>query len=82
MKTTFNKIAALLVGTAMLAKPAMAQDSSELVVEGEMMTSMAAAPAHMVNVETLYSGWRFRSTETQALQLDDFENPAMIAVDT
>lgn len=78
---TINKIAALLVGTAMLATPAMAQDSSELVVEGEMMTSMAAAPAHMVNVETLYSGWRFRSTETQALQLDDFENPAMIAVD-
>jgi sulfur-oxidizing protein SoxA len=27
------------------------------------------------------SGWHFRSDETQALQMDDFENPAMVFVD-
>lgn len=81
MKTTLKHVAAFMVGGALCASPAMAQDSSELLIEGDMMTSEAAAPAHMVNVETLYSGWRFRSQETQALQVDDFENPAMIMVD-
>lgn len=82
MKITVKKLAALLVGTALLATPAMAQDSNELVIEGEAMISSAAAPAHMDGVDTLFSGWRFRSRETQGFQIDDFENPAMIMVDT
>jgi len=68
--------AALLIATT-----AVAQDSKPLNIEGEAMVSTVAAPAHMENVDTVYSGWHFRSDETQALQLDDFENPGMIFVD-
>ena len=45
------------------------------------MVTETAAPAHMENFDTIYSGWRFRTDETQALQIDDFDNPAMIFVD-
>ena len=69
-------LAAMSVGGA-----ALAQDSNALNVEGEGLVPEAAAPSHMENVDTIYSGWRFRSSETQALQTDDFENPAMIFVD-
>lgn len=60
---------------------AAAQDDSTLVIEGEPMVTETAAPAHMENLDTIYSGWRFRSTETQALELDDFDNPAFVFVD-
>ena len=64
------------------AGAAVAQDSNALSVEGEALVTEAAAPAHMENVDTIYSGWRFRSGETQALQTDDFDNPGMVFVDT
>lgn len=67
--------------TIALAGMATAQDSNTLVVEGEEFISEAAAPAYLENLSTIYSGWRFRTPETQSLQMDDFENPAMIFVD-
>jgi sulfur-oxidizing protein SoxA len=46
------------------------------------MVTKAAAPAHVADVlDEVMSGWHFRSDETQALQMDDFENPAMVFVD-
>ena len=66
---------------ASLATTALAQDSNSLSVEGEALLTEVAAPSHMENVDTIYSGWRFRSIETQALQVDDFDNPGMIFVD-
>ncbi len=72
----------LLIASAIVAAgTASAQDENALSVEGEAMVTEVAAPSHMENVDTLYSGWRFRSAETQVLQTDDFENPAMIFVD-
>ena len=57
-------------------------DDNNLVINDELeMVTETAAPAHMENVDTIYSGWRFRTSETQSLQMDDFENPAMIFVD-
>ena len=51
-----------------------------LVIEGqEMVTEVKAPEGHPL--DTIYSGWRFRKDETQALETDDFENPAMVAVD-
>lgn len=64
-----------------LAGAAFAQDSNTLSIDGEAMITETAAPAHMENVDTIYSGWRFRSQETQALEMDDFDTPAMIFVD-
>jgi sulfur-oxidizing protein SoxA len=63
------------------AGSALAQDKNSLSIEGEAMVTEAKAPAHMENVDTIYSGWRFRSLETQALETDDFDNPAMVFVD-
>ena len=63
------------------AGTAWAQDNNSLSVEGEPLITEVAAPDHVENLDTLYSGWRFRSPETQYLQTDDFENPAMVFVD-
>jgi L-cysteine S-thiosulfotransferase len=64
-----------------LSTAALAQDSNKLVIEGETLVTDTAAPAHMENVDTIYSGWRFRSSETQALETDDFDNPSFVFVD-
>lgn len=68
----------MVCGTA-----ATAQDDSQLVVNGDIeIVTEAPAPAYVDGLSTIYSGWRFRTSEMQALQMDDFENPAAIAVDT
>jgi len=69
------------ISAILVAGVALAQDSNTLTIEGDVMITEAAAPDHMENVDTVYSGWRFRSTETQALEMDDFENPAFVFVD-
>lgn len=57
-------------------------DDSNLVINDELeMVTETAAPAHLENIDTIYSGWRFRTSETQSLQLDDFDNPGMLTVD-
>ncbi len=57
-------------------------DDDNLVINNELqMVTETEAPAHMEWVDTIYSGWRFRTDETQALQIDDFDNPAMLTVD-
>ncbi|KUJ77814.1 sulfur oxidation c-type cytochrome SoxA [Ruegeria profundi] len=70
--------AILVFPVAVMAGP----DEENLVINGELdMTSVTKAPAHLENLDTIYSGWHFRTDETQALQIDDFDNPAMIFVD-
>ncbi len=64
-----------------LAGTAFAQDDGTLTIDGETIATEAAAPAHLDAFSTIYSGWRFRTPETRALQADDFDNPAMIFVD-
>lgn len=71
----------LATAAVCLASMAWAQDSNTLVIEGETMVTEAKAPDHMENLDTIYSGWRFRSSETQSLEMDDFENPAFVFVD-
>ena len=77
MRKTLGIAAAISVAAGM----GLAQDQNQLSIEGEKMVTEVAAPAHMENVDTIYSGWRFRSQETQALETDDFDNPAMVFVD-
>ncbi|MEX0369890.1 MAG: sulfur oxidation c-type cytochrome SoxA [Tateyamaria sp.] len=64
-----------------LAGTAAAQDNNSLSIDGADMVTEVAAPAHVENLDTIYSGWRFRSGETQALEMDDFDNPAFVFVD-
>jgi sulfur-oxidizing protein SoxA len=70
--------AASLIAGAAAAGP----DNDNLIVNDETeMVTETAAPEHLEAIKTIYSGWRFRTDETQALQIDDFDNPAMLAVD-
>ncbi|MEM7176733.1 MAG: sulfur oxidation c-type cytochrome SoxA [Pseudomonadota bacterium] len=55
-------------------------DEDQLVIDGLEITTEVAAPEGSP-LDTLYSGWRFRSDATQSLETDDFENPAMVAVE-
>lgn len=55
-------------------------DEDELVIDGAPLVTSVAAP-EASPLDTLYSGWRYRTDETQALQADDFENPAFIFVE-
>ncbi|MEE3358501.1 MAG: sulfur oxidation c-type cytochrome SoxA [Pseudomonadota bacterium] len=58
-------------------------DDDQLVINGEIeIVTEAPAAAHLENLDTVYSGWRFRSDETQAVQADDFDNPGFIYVET
>jgi sulfur-oxidizing protein SoxA len=73
--------AALALGaTASMADPVM---DDELVIDGELaIITDAPAGEHVAHVfDTIYSGWRFRTEETRALQKDDFDNPGMVFVD-
>ncbi|MCB4457853.1 sulfur oxidation c-type cytochrome SoxA [Leisingera sp. McT4-56] len=76
---------ALTAIAAVLAYPVAAiagPDEDKLVINEELnMISVTEAPAHAENLDTIYSGWHFRTDETQALQTDDFDNPAMVFVD-
>ncbi|MDF1729019.1 MAG: sulfur oxidation c-type cytochrome SoxA, partial [Sulfitobacter sp.] len=81
------KFKALTVAALTVAMPVMAlagPDDDKLVINGEIeIVTKAAAPAHMeeTGIDTVMSGWHFRADETQALEMDDFDNPGMIFVD-
>ena len=68
-------IASLAIGTV------TANAQGLIINEEEVMINQASAPAHLENLDEVFSGWNYRTAETQALQMDDFENPGMIFVD-
>ncbi len=65
------------------AQFAAADEDASLVINGELeIVTEAPAPAHLDGaLRTIYSGWVFRSDETQIMQMDDFDNPGMIFVE-
>ncbi|SEA71609.1 sulfur oxidation c-type cytochrome SoxA [Rubrimonas cliftonensis] len=71
--------AAMVVGAAALADP---NTDVALEIDGVAIKTIAAS-AHADNPigDTLISGWHYRNDETRALQLDDFDNPAFLAVE-
>ena len=81
------KFKALTAAAALaVAMPAMSMaepDDDNLVINGELeMTTKAPAPDHLDGaLDQVISGWHFRADETQALEMDDFDNPGMIFVD-
>lgn len=67
--------------TAAWADPVM---DDELVINEELeLATEAPAPDLLGGAvgKTIYSGWRFRDTETRAMQKDDFDNPMFLFVD-
>jgi len=81
LKGTLGSVAAML-GLSLGTVAAFAEADDKLVINDELeMVTKTAAPEHMEYVDTIRSGWTFRTPETQALQMDDFDNPGMIFVD-
>lgn len=77
-KLMLSAAAALAAASVAVAGPG--PDEDKLVIDGvEIVTEVKAPEGHPLDV--IYSGWRFRTDETQALEADDFENPAMVAVE-
>ena len=68
----------LAFSIAAVAGVVTAGEDSTLTVEGEVFVTKTAAPAHLENVDEIFSGWTFRTDETQALQMDDFDNPSFV----
>lgn len=82
MKMTGLLCKAALIVVAGFAGPLAAQDDSQLVVNGDIaITTEAPAPDYVGGLSTLYSGWRFRTPDLQAMQMDDFDNPAALILD-
>lgn len=79
----YKALTAIAVALSMpLSAQADADDDTLVLNEEETLVTKTAAPAHVADVlDEVMSGWHFRSDETQALQMDDFENPAMVFVD-
>jgi len=75
-----------LIGAVALALPTFGMadpDDDTLVINGDIaITTKAPAPEHLSDVlDEVMSGWHFRSDETQAMEMDDFDNPGMIFVE-
>lgn len=69
--------AVLAAGSIAMVGVANSQDSMPAGI-----TAIKAKPASKDHpFEELYSGWHFRSPETQSLQQDDFDNPGFLWVD-
>jgi len=78
--TTAIAAAALVLGTASVwAEPT----TDELVINGDTpITTSAPAAEHLKgHLDTVYSGWVFRESETRAMEADDFDNPIMVFTD-
>ncbi|MEX0318577.1 MAG: sulfur oxidation c-type cytochrome SoxA [Ruegeria sp.] len=79
----FKALTAIVAVVATPLSAVAGPDEDALVVNEEIeMVTQTAAPAHLSDaLDEIYSGWRFRSDETQSLQMDDFDNPALVFVD-
>lgn len=74
-------LAAMTAATAVRADPI---DDAEISINGGEVTlpTRAPAPAFLKDVlPEVRSGWLYRDPDTRAMQMDDFENPAMVFVD-
>lgn len=81
MATRRLALAALAMSLG-IAGAGLADENTTLIINGsEKIDTKAPAPDHLDAFDTIRSGWTYRSRETQALQMDDFDNPAMVFVD-
>lgn len=80
MRTTGMAVATVVAAGAAFSDIG---DGQTLVVNGEIeMIVEAPAPTHLEGaLDTIYSGWVFRTAETQFMQMDDFDNPALLFVE-
>ena len=77
------KTTAIAATLALVASSAtIAGEDAKLVINGELtIPTRAPAPAHLDKLDEIVSGWVYRTEETQALEMDDFDNPSFVFVD-
>lgn len=83
-----NRLVALAYALALASVASMAAadpaDETKIVINDGEVVLPARAPAPDFLKDTfdeVLSGWLFRDPDTRAMQMDDFENPAMVFVD-
>jgi sulfur-oxidizing protein SoxA len=79
-----KSITALAAVSALAASAAWADaDDDVLVINGEIeIVTKTAAPDHLEGaLSEIISGWHFRDDGTQAMEVDDFVNPAILYVE-
>ncbi|MDO9526088.1 MAG: sulfur oxidation c-type cytochrome SoxA [Gemmobacter sp.] len=87
MHRTFSTlVGSAAFGLALMGAALADPVDDTLVVEapaGEItFITSTPAPDHLKDtMDTIYSGWLYRETETRDLQRDDFDNPGMVFVD-
>lgn len=78
----FVQMAAVATVAMAGAVSAQAQEGPKLIINGDLeIVTHAPAPEYIGGLDEIISGWVFRTAETQALELDDFDNSGMIFVD-
>jgi len=81
-KTTAAVAGLALIATGMATKMTHADQGAKLIINGELtIPTRAPAPAHLEAIDEITSGWLYRTGETQALEMDDFDNPSFVFVD-
>ena len=79
---TMTAAAAMLALTAPMLAAGGADDDTLIINEDLEITTKAAAAPHLDgHLDEVISGWHFRDDDTQAMEMDDFDNPGMIFVD-
>jgi L-cysteine S-thiosulfotransferase len=78
----FKNTAAVAAMAMLVTGAAQAGEDAKLTINGELSIPLSApAPAHLENMDEITSGWIYRTVETQALEMDDFDNPSFVFVD-
>lgn len=75
-----------LIGALAIALPTLGAadaDDDKLVINEEIeMVTKTAAPEHLQDaLDEIMSGWHFRNDDTQAMEMDDFDNPGMLGAE-
>jgi L-cysteine S-thiosulfotransferase len=79
---TMTVAAAMLALTAPMSAAGGADDDVLVINEDiEITTKAAASPLLDGHLDEVISGWHFRDDDTQAMEMDDFDNPGRIFVD-
>jgi sulfur-oxidizing protein SoxA len=77
----FTRTLTCVLALCTITTLAVANEDAELIINEELnISTKSAAPAGSA-LDELVSGWRFRIKETQALQMDDFDNPSFIFIE-
>ena len=81
-KNLLRITAAAVALTVAVGTTQAGEDATLTINDGELtLATKAPAPAYLPNLDEIYSGWNFRTKETQVLQMDDFDNPSFVFVD-